>query len=48
MLAWVSITDMERDLEGEDVKFRQYHDVNGFDTSSFFDRADEKYNVKFR
>lgn len=33
IIAWVFIPDMERDLEGEDVKFRRYLEENGFDTS---------------
>lgn len=33
MITWVFIPDMERDLEGEDVRFRRYLGENGFDTS---------------
>ncbi|CAF9918041.1 MAG: hypothetical protein ALECFALPRED_000480 [Alectoria fallacina] len=33
MITWVFIPDMERDLEGEDVRFRRYLEDNGFDTS---------------
>ena len=33
IIAWVFIPDMERDLEGEDVRFRRYLEENGFDTS---------------
>lgn len=34
IIAWVLIPDMERDLEGEDVRFRRYLEENGFDTST--------------
>ncbi|KAF6233226.1 hypothetical protein HO173_008515 [Letharia columbiana] len=33
IIAWVFIPDIERDLEGEDVRFRRYLEENGFDTS---------------
>ena len=33
IIAWVLIPDMERDLEGEDARFRRYLEENSFNTS---------------
>ena len=33
IIAWVFIPDMERDLEGEDVRFRRYLEEHGSDTN---------------
>lgn len=33
IITWVFIPDMERSLEGEDVRFRRYLEENGFNTS---------------
>lgn len=35
LIAWVFIPDKERDLESEDVRFRDYLEEKGFDTSFY-------------
>lgn len=39
IIGWVFIPDKERDLESEDVKFRNYLEDHGFDTSCYGEPA---------
>ena len=34
VITWILVPDMERDMEGEDARFRQYLEENGYEKSA--------------